>query len=341
MNFFLYEWITGGGLVEQTGSLPRSLRTEGAAMLSAVAADLLAIDGSQVTVLRDIRWDDLALAGCRIVEVHSKVHHWEEFSRLAAQADRTLIIAPEIDAVLLKTNRAARETGGHLLASDDEFVTIASDKRLTSIRLHDAGIPVPEAILLEADEERLPTDFPYPAVLKPVHGAGSQHTLLVAHAHDEPPSYSWPRRLERYCSGIAASVSFLCGPKQRLALPACRQHLSADGRFSYTGGSRIIECELVQRATELADRALAALPPAVGYVGVDLVLGKPGDGSEDVVIEVNPRLTTSYVGLRAMAEDNLAAAMFEIADGRMASPRFSDAAVEFFADGTVCLPQER
>ena len=341
MHFFLYEWVTGGGLVEEPGPLPRSLLTEGAAMLTALAADLLAIDGGRVSVLRDMRWDDLALPGCEVVEVQSNAHQREEFARLAASADHTLVIAPEIDNILLRTNHLAHEAGGRLLAASDQFVAIASDKHLTAQRLAATGVPVPEAILLDADEERLPRDFPYPAVLKPVHGAGSQHTLLVANAHDEPPPYSWPRRLERFCPGIAASVSFLCGPEHRIPLPACRQHLSGDGRYTYTGGARLMEAQLVRRATALADRALEALPPALGYVGIDLVLGRSGDGSEDVVLEVNPRLTTSYVGLRAIALDNLAAAMLENAAGRAVSPRFSDAAVEFFADGAICLPQER
>ena len=340
MHFFLYEWVTGGGLVEEPGPLPRSMLTEATAMLTALAADFLAIDGSRVSVLQDVRADPLVLPCCEAIEVHSKVHQCEEFARLTAEADQTLVIAPEIDNVLLETNIWAREAGGHLLAASNQFVALTSNKHLMAEFLADAGVPVPEAILLEADTDNLPTDFSYPAVLKPVHGAGSQHTLLVANAHDEAPPYSWPRRLERYYPGIAASVSFLCGPTHRVALPACRQHLSVDGRFTYTGGSRLLERELVRRATALATRALESLPPALGYVGVDLVLGKSGDGSEDVVVEVNPRLTTSYVGLRAITRDNLAVAMLENAAGREANPRFSDVAVEFLSDGTISQPQE-
>jgi len=41
-----------------------------------------------------------------------------------------------------------------------------------------------------------------------------------------------------------------------------------------------------------------------GYVGVDLVLGL--HAGEDRVIELNPRLTTSYLGLRRKAKVNLA-----------------------------------
>jgi len=335
MRIFLYEWVTGGGLVEQSGSLPQSLLIEGASMLSALAADFNAIDDAQAVVLKDIRLDDLPLPNCEIIEVHSDSHHHGEFEQLAAEADHTLVVAPEIDDILYHTLERARAAGARLLASDAEFILLTSDKHKTALHLQRAGVPVPEAVVIAADKERLPHDFTYPAVIKPVHGAGSQHTLLVASAGDEPPPYPWPRRLEQYCPGMAMSVAFLCGPAHRTALPACHQHLSSDGRFSYTGGALLQDLQLARRATTLAERALDALPAAIGYVGLDLVLGKLADGSEDVVIEVNPRITTSYVGLRAATEDNLAAAMIENAAGRMVSPSFVDTPLEFLVDGTI------
>ena len=142
-------------------------------------------------------------------------------------------------------------------------------------------------------------------------------------------------RLERFYPGIAASVAVLCGPSGLFPLPACRQRLSDDGRFRYLGGSCPLEPALARRATSLAIRAIRSLADPLGYLGVDLVLGADPNGQDDVVIEINPRLTTSYVGLRAIASGNLAAAMLAVAEGRTASLSFGDGAVEFDADGTV------
>lgn len=337
MHVFLYEWVTGGGLVDQSGKLPASMLAEGAAMLTAVAADLVAIEGAKVTLLRDMRLDHLVLPGCEVIEIHSTGHRLEEIERLAIEADHMLAIAPEFDNILLKTLEHAEQVGAQLLTASTEFVALTANKHKTAQCLARAGVPVPEAVIIPADQEKLPADFVYPGVLKPYDGAGSQHTLLVSGPQDEPPPYPWPRRLERYCPGIAVSVSLLCGPTHRTLLPACRQRLSTDGRFLYQGGSLIHEVELAQRARVLADRALEALPPALGYVGVDMILGRAGDGSEDFVIEVNPRLTTSYVGLRAATHDNLAAALIENAAGRASSPKFHADRLEFSADGTVRL----
>ena len=69
MHIFLYEWATGGGLVEEPGELPASLVREGAAMIGALAADFAKIPGYQVTALRDPRMLQLALPRCNVVDV--------------------------------------------------------------------------------------------------------------------------------------------------------------------------------------------------------------------------------------------------------------------------------
>ena len=279
----------------------------------------------------------LPLPRCKVIDIHSIPHGVEEFDRTAAAAYWTLVVAPEFDGILRKQVARVRAVDGRALNASDEFIGVTSDKHATAVRWLAAGVSVPHGRLIAADDPKLPADFQYPAVLKPIDGAGSQHTLLV-HGHtDEPPPYPWQRRLEEYRPGRAASVAVICGEKMRQALPPCWQHQSTDGRFTYRGGSLIRESVFAERAVSLALRALAALPPALGYVGVDLVLGESPDGSDDVAIEVNPRLTTSYVGLRAVMKQNLAQAMLVAAAGDDLQLTAADFGVEFSADGGVWL----
>jgi predicted ATP-grasp superfamily ATP-dependent carboligase len=335
MHIFLYEWITGGGLAEETGRLPASLLAEGSAMISALAADFAAIPGARVTVLRDLRLDLLPLPGCEVVEIDSTATWRDEFDDRTAAADHTLVIAPEFDGILRTTLERIAVAGGRSLNASVEFVALAANKQRTAERLAAAGVPAPQGRVLDADAERLPADFMYPAVLKPLDGAGSQHTLLVHSSADEPAPYPWKRRLESYIPGRAASVAALCGPAGRVLLPPCWQTLSDDGRFAYRGGSFIREPALTARARALAAHVLDAMPPAHGYVGVDLVLGDDPDGARDVAIEVNPRLTTSYVGLRAALRHNLAEALARVAQGHTVELPAHDPGVEFTAAGAV------
>jgi predicted ATP-grasp superfamily ATP-dependent carboligase len=334
MHVFLYEWATGGGLVDEPGPVPASLVREGAAMIGALASDFLRIKDCCVSAMRDPRMLQLALPGCKVVDVLSRTSHREELERLSAAADATILIAPEFDDILLKAARVVVASGGRLMSPAPEFIRVAADKQRTCERLSAAGVRVPAGRLLEPDEP-LPADIDYPAVLKPVNGAGSQDTYLVSGPYDAPPAYAWPRRLESYVPGLAASVAVLCGPNGRVSLVPCKQRISEDGRLRYLGGELPLSAGLAERASVLAERALESMPPAIGYVGVDLVLGREPDGSEDAVIEINPRLTTSYVGLRTAATSNLADTMWQAAQGEMRPVEFSSRAIEFDASGNV------
>jgi tyramine---L-glutamate ligase len=334
MQVFVYEWATGGGLVEEHGALPASLVREGAAMIGALASDLVKIPGCQVTALRDPRMLQLVLPRCRVVDVVDKASHGDEFERLASEADATILIAPEFDGILLAAAKRVTAADGRLASPSPEFVRIASSKQRTCEILAAAGVPVPSGMMIEPDDT-LPVDFEYPAVLKPIDGAGSQDTYVVSGPHDSPPAYAWPRRLERFVPGLAASVSLVCGANSRLALMPCRQRISDDGRLMYLGGALPLSAGLAERATELAEHALDALPKTIGYVGVDLVLGGDPHGHEDAVIEINPRLTTSYVGLRAAARSNLAEAMWHSYQGHDVSVEFDTRPLEFDAAGNV------
>ncbi|HUY91619.1 MAG TPA: ATP-grasp domain-containing protein [Pirellulales bacterium] len=336
---FVYEFLTGGGLLNGASAreTPASLLAEGRSMASALAADLVALGFVTAVAMRDRRLVAWQPGASRVVDVSDGAEHAAAFDRLAADADWTVVIAPEIGGALAERCRRVAAVGGRLLGPQRSLVELASDKHATAEFLDAAGVPVPRGILFQAGAA-WPREFRYPAVWKPRDGAGSHGVVYVSNS-DAPllaPDDS-PGRLERFCPGLPTSVAFLCGPGGlRLALPACRQRISDDGRFRYLGGNLPLSPELALRAAIVADRAVSVLPGAFGYLGIDLVLGESADGADDVVIEINPRLTTSYIGLRAAVEQNLAGAMLSVARA-FAPPRPFKVrrAVQFDADGSV------
>jgi predicted ATP-grasp superfamily ATP-dependent carboligase len=272
-------------------------------------------------------------AGCEVVEVAGDV--LETVGRLAAESDWTVLIAPEQEGALLKLARLVEAVGGRLLSPNSAFVEIASSKQATAEAMARSGVPVPRGVVL-AGGAGLPAGFEFPVVVKPIDGCGSQRVRLMGDEGELTRSLSGrAMRVEEYVAGLPVSVSLLCGANGCHALPACEQRLTRDGRFEYLGGRLPLAEQLDQRARRLAMRAIEALPTTMGYVGVDLVLGAAADGSGDRVIEVNPRLTTSYVGLRAASERNLAAAMLAVAAGEAADLRFRQASVIFTAAGDM------
>jgi predicted ATP-grasp superfamily ATP-dependent carboligase len=116
-----------------------------------------------------------------------------------------------------------------------------------------------------------------------------------------------------------------------------RQRVSASRSFAYSGGATPLEHPLADRAAAAALRACRALPGLRGYVGVDVVLTR----SEAVVIEVNPRLTTAYLGVRSAIGANVAALALAACAGRLLPPPPARRRIRFSAAGRILSVRRR
>jgi predicted ATP-grasp superfamily ATP-dependent carboligase len=331
MRIFVYEFVTGGGWWSMSGDPPGgSLLIEGRAMAEAVADDFRQLGAEVVRIIDSRLTDDNGRAAQRIA---SPSQEREVFTRLAAAADWTLVIAPESGGMLLERSRWVSAAGG-LLSPSPATVELTGNKQRTAEHLARHGIRVPNGVELHSAADA-PLNL-FPAVLKPLDGCGSQGVRRIDNPRQlRDLSIDRPQRLERFVPGLAASVAVLCGPGLLVPLPACEQRLSDDGRFTYLGGRTPLAEPQGRRTRDLATAAVTTLPDPLGYLGVDLVLGEASDGSGDYVIEINPRLTTSYVGLRQLCRENLAAAMLETARGRRPALSWHPREVQFSADGQV------
>jgi predicted ATP-grasp superfamily ATP-dependent carboligase len=331
MRVFVYEFVTGGGCWSlKPPQVPAgSLLAEGSAMAAALATDFLRLPHASVTLLRDRRLASLQLPGKHVVPVQSEEDEQNLLSHYAAESDWTVVIAPEFDGSLHKRCQWVQAAGGRLLSPDPGFVELATDKSRTARHLSEAGLAIPAGRWL-GPAEPLPVDFDYPAVLKPNDGAGSVGIRRLHGPDANPPDSGACWRLERECPGQPVSVALLSGPSATKMLPPCAQRLSQDGRFLYQGGHLPLPQPLSQRASLLAQQVIQTMPTTCGYWGIDLVLGQDGSHT-DVVVEINPRLTTSYLGLRRAARINLAEAMLAVAEGRDFELSFVDERVEFAA----------
>jgi tyramine---L-glutamate ligase len=324
MRIFVYEHLCalGAGDAGQASLAPSLLR-EGRAMLDAVSADLRSVPGVEVVTA--------ASAG------------EPDFRRHAADADFSLVIAPEFDGILEERCRWTVKSGGRLLGPSPALVRLTADKLDLCHYFQRRHVPTPRTWPLGEE----PSHFP--VVWKPRDGAGSQATFLLWSPDDRDEAEKHVR-LERsgaamvaqeFIGGAPSSVAFLAGPSQRTALQPCSQLLSSDGRFQYRGGHTPLSIDLTARAVSLATVAVDALNGLHGYVGVDLVLG--ADPSADRIIEVNPRLTTSYIGLRQLADFNIAEMLLRAVRGEtLPALAWRPGSVEFTLDrATYCCDLRR
>lgn len=317
MRLFVYEYTCGSSLADYPDLA--SLRTEGRAMLSAVLEDAARLPALESVTLLD--------RSCVLASVPGPVRiRWldgiEEriFREEALAADWTWVIAPESEGILASRCAWVESAGGHTLNCSLPAIALTGDKLALAELWQSQGLATPATRAWPAE---LSPEW-FPLVWKPRFGAGSQATFLLCDPSDlqrveqlaEAEGYQGPAIVTRHAPGQPASIAWLVGPNLQVPLPPAHQLLSQDGRFHYLGGELPLPPALAERAMRLSRAALNAVPGLHGYVGVDLVLGNAADGSADQVIEINPRLTTSYLGLRRLARFNLLQALLDVVQGK-------------------------
>jgi len=346
MRILVHEFVSGGGLAGQ--NVPASLVREGAAMRTALVADLAAIGRHQIVTTADPRFPLEAPPGVEVVTIPRQGQPL--LDALIKSADAVWLVAPETGRCLERLAARTERRGTALLGSGAAAIRWASAKASLPGRLARHGVSHPATRVLRrggdemADGRTLARELGYPVVVKPEQGAGCGGVCLVRDARELRHAVDLARRatprgrllLQRYVRGVAASVSLVADGHSAVALAVNAQSVRASRPFSYRGGRTPLDHPLAARAVEAAVRTCQALPGLRGYVGVDLVLTE----TEAVVIEVNPRLTTAYLGVRSALNaragvGNVAALVLDACAGALRTPPPVQRRVSFTASGRV------
>lgn len=292
MKIFVFEYVTGGGLYREP--LPASLVREGDLMLRSLLVDLSEVSGIVVTTSRDSRLPLLDVP-METATVFPESDFLRCLQKCIDAVDAVWLIAPETNRVLEYLSAMVIRAGKKLLGCTPDAVAITTGKYSTSALMAERGVAVvpsfrPQELKVEAGIW----------VVKPDDGAGCEDTCCFTNHAD---LMAWLEQSDRmrshivqpYLSGEPASLSMLCRNGKAWLLSCNRQLIQLNqGRFSYHGSvlNGMANCWAAFALT--AQHVAQAIPGLAGYVGVDLVV----TSNEIIVLEINPRLTTSYVGLR-------------------------------------------
>ena len=360
MKIFIGEYICGGGLRTLSPSeIQPSLLREGRAMLSALIEDVSQF-AEVTTVVDSAAFDETssplhghlsALHPHRInqypcVSIDSEAELIRQWGRVARSCDFSLVIAPETDATLLRIVSSFRDNDIEVVAPSNQFIKAASDKRQTAKHFHESSVPHPFTTWLRdtpndtvkhlaTEREPEPNHQSRSYLIKPYDGCGSQGIQCFDAYPDALNDLDRDQVLQEKVVGQNVSVAVISNDRQTHVLPAVSQRLKT-GTFEYLGGEGPLGKVLQVRARDLALQALDAMPKGRrGFVGLDLILGDAQE--DDYVIEINPRVTTSYVGLRKIIKGNLAASLFDLEFGSTIC-REQEPLVCWNADGSLALP---
>ena len=321
MRLLVYEHISGGGFADK--AIPASVLSEGFGMLRTLTADFKAA-GHSVTTLLDSRlakWNPPIDADC-IVPVSSPQEAEANLQKIAEQADAAYVIAPETESALQSLVELIEHAGATSLNCPASAIEKVSDKAVFPESMRKLGLPLPETMMfsvadcLDEITKALRGSLEFPLVFKSSNGVSCGGLSVVRDKNQvdgavnkiKQESSSKHFLVQELMVGDAASVSLLSTGNDTAAVSLNWQDVTIEtpeACSKYSGGTVPFDHPLRAEAFAVAEKLAKSFPDLRGYIGVDFVLTE----DEAVVIEVNPRLTTSYTGLRRVVNFNLAQAI--------------------------------
>lgn len=290
MRLFVCEYLTGGGL--RDSDLPPDLLRDARRMADALLTDLADIADLELVTTRDDRVTGVGDA-IPVADGTDAESLWRDCMQ---DCDAAWIIAPETGGMLLRMRRLADASGCAFIGCDEASIAVTASKTRTMDHLARTGINCIETSHVHAAPPHGENGW----VIKPDDGAGCEETFFL---ETEAALRDWLSRhrgarahiLQPHIRGDHASLSVLytAGGCELLACNA--QRIVLDGnRIRLDGvdtGRRDGDGHLLLPLARAAGRSLPGLR---GYVGMDVIITDHGP----VLVEINPRLTTAYAGLR-------------------------------------------
>ncbi len=291
MNILIFEYITGGGMLGEP--LPASLVKEGELMLNAITDDFAKIENIQVSALKD----------CRLASSEQNIHEYivstelnveQIIENIAHEIDALLIIAPESDNILTDLCRKYSQREFLLLNSSLDSISLTSDKLKTYKFLQIHNIAQVPSFSLE-DISSIQADK---IMIKPRSGVGCENLHLLDQA-DDPDKYINQSEKKNYLAqpyltGLNASLSLLCWEGECILLCANKQILAKENNY-FELNQCVVNSLQREQFIGFSNQLVKALPGLRGYVGIDILITE----DETFLVEINPRLTTSYAGLHS------------------------------------------
>lgn len=207
----------------------------------------------------------------------------ETLARLSKKCDAGLVIAP--DEILGYLTEIIEENTTNLGCPSDS-VRLCADKLESTCKLAGENIPVPRTI----GEGEYDGDF----VIKPRLGCASEGIHMSKKGTLKDGFIA-----TEFINGEHLSASVITG-KTQLLLTVNRQLIKISDKISYGGGMVPYLCDREEEIADIAKKTTKVLG-CRGYAGVDIVLA-----DKPYVVDVNPRPTTSLIGITRVMKVQIA-----------------------------------
>jgi len=324
-KIFIFEFVSGGGY--NTVTIPTSLFCEGYSMLRSIIEDFTDL-GFEVLTLLDKRIEFLAkyLRSNAIAFVDKNENYIEKYKNHLSKADNCFIIAPEFSNILYDLTEIAIDYEKKVYSIGLEGIKQGTSKMDTYDFFKRVKLPTPETYLIPISNNQLDFDFIYEKflelnsslIIKPEDGVGAESIIHINNEmklqelqNTKKTSFKPSRNyiLQRFVGGNDMSVSLIGSPNLKNNRPKIlsinTQNVvlfKNNVESQYKGGmTPAINFNQINNLLEPILEKID-LSHFESYFGIDFII-TPDNSFE--FIEINPRLTTSYLGIRNIYNTNI------------------------------------
>ncbi|TFG25982.1 MAG: ATP-grasp domain-containing protein [Promethearchaeota archaeon] len=318
-RIFIFEYISGGGFNKM--AIPLSLFSEGFGMLKVSIQDFKSL-GFEVKTILDYRISSLASQlDCDIMkEITGKMDFTPEFKKSIVDCEYVFIIAPEFSGILYNLTQIAKRMGKKLLSMDLEPILQGSSKTKTYNLFTRFSIPTPHTFYFKKNDGTVKVEqalkhsglLKTPLIVKPDDGVGAE-SIYYFETREQFDNFITnemdlldPNRdyiVQEFISGSDLSASIIKREKEPPIILAINAQniILEENEIKYIGG--ITPAENAGDIKYIIESYLnnLDLTQFKGFFGIDFI--KKLDHSLSF-IEINPRLTTSYIGVRNITKNN-------------------------------------
>ena len=326
-DIFIFEFVSGGGLNQF--EIPSSLFCEGYAMLRTIIEDFKNL-GFHITTLLNSRIEFLShyLKADVIKSVELEEDYLKKYTDCVRDSNYCFVIAPESSSILYDLTKIVKNNNKKLLSIDLKGVKLGASKLETYKFFIANEMSTPKSYRIPFKGRFLDLDFVLQKfdqlnssiVIKPDDGVGSESIFYFEKKDDILNFFESSNKIfdtnrkyiiQEYIEGDPMSVSIINDQPYEKTIENIPKILSINAQnlqitdftkdSAYLGGSTPID-QFEQLKIQIEDILKCVdLSAFKGYFGIDFV--KKADNSLSF-IEINPRLTTSYVGIRNVLEFN-------------------------------------
>ena len=301
MKLFVCEYFTGGGLIGK--ELSSNFIKEGELMVQSLLTSL----GKFQKINKDIEF--LFSRDYRLKVKKFKNHClysprkniWDFWESCIEKSDAFWPIAPETDDILEKLSAIAVKRKKILIGSSPKTIRKTKDKYLTNKILQRNQLRViPSYVIKKFSPKLLEKLQKKTWILKPKDGAGADGVFIIKGETNKIKNVLKKKIrnkaliLQPYIPGKVVSLSAIFVKNYCIPLTCNKMIVKSNkGQVSYhkieVGGAEFLR----NKMTRIANKIHGTFNGLSGYVGIDFI----EDKKNLLILEINPRLTTSYVGL--------------------------------------------